>query len=52
MQTEILRKQTAMSAEKSMMPLPNGEIDKFDLQGLGRTKGLEQLCVYVTLSAN
>lgn len=36
----------------SVIPLPNGEIDKYDLQGLGETKSSGQLCVYVTLSAN
>lgn len=51
MQTELLRKQTAVSAE-NVVPPSNGESDKYDLQGLGRTKNLEQLSAYVTLSTD
>lgn len=35
-----------------MVPLPNGESDKYYLQGLGRTKNLEQLSAYITLCTN
>lgn len=52
MQTEILRQRQLFLPKINEIPPPTGESDKYDLQGLGRTKYLEQLGVYVILSTN
>lgn len=52
MQTEILRQRQLFLLKISEIPPPTGESDKYDLQGPGRTKHLEQFGVYIILSTN